>query len=237
MAKIHGKNTDLYIAEFDLNADVNNVTLDIGVDVSEITSFEDTYKEFVEGTGGFNFALDAFWNGATDALDEELNAMIGNNSFLFTSVPPGDTVGNVGYSGLVHLTSKSKSASISGPVTLAMSGEGHKELSRTVVINKAAHTVDGQTASHNYGGAGSDKVTSYLHVVAYSGFTSVVVKVQESSDDGAGDAFADIITHATITGLTSERLQSSAAGEQYLRADVNVTGTGSITFLLAVENK
>ena len=55
-------------------------------------------------------------------------------------------------------------------------------------------------------------LTAYLHVFAFTG-TSVTVKIQESSDNGAGDAFVDVVggTFTAATGVTSERI-STASG-------------------------
>jgi len=78
---------------------------------------------------------------------------------------------------------------------------------------------------------------AYLQVFAFTG-TSVTVKLQESSDDGAGDAWADV-TGGSFTAVssapTAERIQTSRTQtvERYLR--VVTTGTFSnVQFAVAV---
>jgi hypothetical protein len=65
-------------------------------------------------------------------------------------------------------------------------------------------------------------------VFAFTG-TSVTVKLQESSNDGAGDAYADVVggSFTAATGVTSQRIATAGnlAVERWLR--VVTTGTFS----------
>lgn len=69
---------------------------------------------------------------------------------------------------------------------------------------------------------------AYLQVFAFTG-TSVTVKLQQSSDNGVGDAFTDVTGGAftLVTGQTAERIATSRTQsvERYLR--VVTTGTFS----------
>jgi hypothetical protein len=83
-------------------------------------------------------------------------------------------------------------------------------------------SVDFGTGSTAFG------LQAYLHVFAVTG-TSITVKLQESSDDGAGDAWADVTGGAftAATGVTSQRIETARGQtvERYLR--VVTTGTFS----------
>lgn len=76
---------------------------------------------------------------------------------------------------------------------------------------------------------------AYLHVYAVTG-TSVTVKLQESSDNGVGDAWTDVVGggFTAAVGVTSQRIASTPATlERYLR--VVTTGTfSSATFAVQV---
>lgn len=78
---------------------------------------------------------------------------------------------------------------------------------------------------------------AYLQVVSFTG-TSVAIKLQGSSDNGSGDAFADVVGGAfasVTTAPQSQRIATSAvlAVERYVR--VVTTGTFSeCTFLVQV---
>lgn len=84
---------------------------------------------------------------------------------------------------------------------------------------------------------------AYLHVVAFTG-TDVTVKIQESSDNGVGDAWADVVgggfTQITSTSPTAQRIETARGltVERYLRA-VTVTSAGftNLQFqVMAVKN-
>lgn len=92
-------------------------------------------------------------------------------------------------------------------------------------------SVDFGTGSTAFG------LQAYLHVTAFTG-TSATVKLQESSDDGAGDAWADV-TGGAFTAVTAapgwQRIETARdqTVERYLR--VVTTGTFSaLQFAVAV---
>lgn len=82
----------------------------------------------------------------------------------------------------------------------------------------------------------------YLHVFSFTG-TDATVKIQESSDNGSGDAFTDV-TGGAFTQITSaptkERIATSSSQtvERYLRAvTVTTGGFSSLVFaVMAVRN-
>lgn len=94
----------------------------------------------------------------------------------------------------------------------------HPLAARTTDTNGT--TVD-QAASSSAGGAG------YLQITALSGFTGVVVKIQDSPDDSV---WSDLITFTNVTAApAAERLTVSGDVDRYVRAVIDVTGTGSVT--------
>lgn len=72
---------------------------------------------------------------------------------------------------------------------------------------------------------------AFLHVFAFTG-TSVTVKLQESSDNGVGDAWADVVggTFTAATGPTSQRIETGRTQtvERYLRAVTTGTFTNAV---------
>ena len=92
----------------------------------------------------------------------------------------------------------------------------------------------GNSSSKDDGAATSAGIAAVLHVVDIDSGTPTV-KIQESSDDGSGDAFADLVTFSAVANgnePTAERKTVSGAVERYLR--VNVSGTYSnLDYVLA----
>jgi hypothetical protein len=99
----------------------------------------------------------------------------------------------------------------------------------------AARTADGTgTAVALTGPSATQRLYATLHVLAYTGFTNVVFKVQ-SDDSGAFSSATDRITFATVTGVTNEfaSVAGSFSSETHMRAFWDVTGSGSVTFVMA----
>jgi hypothetical protein len=83
-------------------------------------------------------------------------------------------------------------------------------------------------------------LTAYLHVVSFTG-TDVTVKLQESSDNGVGDAWADVVgggfTQITGGAPTAQRIQTARdlTVERYLRAvTVTTGGFSDLQFVVSV---
>jgi hypothetical protein len=88
---------------------------------------------------------------------------------------------------------------------------------------------------------GAFGLQAYLHVTAFSG-TDATIKIQESSDNGSGDAFADVtgggFTQIT-SGPTHQRIATGAINvERYLRVvTVTTGGFSSLSFqVMAIRN-
>lgn len=79
---------------------------------------------------------------------------------------------------------------------------------------------------------------AYLHVFAFTG-TSVTVKLQESADNGVGDAWTDVVGggFTAATGITTQRIETvrGQTVERYLRAVT--TGTFSNAVFAVVANR
>ncbi len=71
-----------------------------------------------------------------------------------------------------------------------------------------------------------------IHVTAYSGLTSAAIKIQHSTDNSV---WADLVAFTSVTAIGSERVKvaDGTTVNRYLRVVTDVTGTGSVTFLVA----
>lgn len=81
-------------------------------------------------------------------------------------------------------------------------------------------TVD-QSAGTSAGGVG------YLQVTAFSGFSGVVVTIEHSTNNST---WATLLTFTTVAAApTAERVAVSGTVNRYVRAVIDVTGSGSVT--------
>lgn len=79
----------------------------------------------------------------------------------------------------------------------------------------------------------------WVHLFAFSG-TSVTVKIQESSDDGSGDAFADVVgaTTGALSAVGAVRVATAAINvERYLRVVTTGTFSNAVFLVQAVRNQ
>ena len=86
---IHGKNTAVYIDEFDLTSYFTDTSIALDNDVSETTAFGDTNKSFILGTRGGTLSMSGMWAADTDGSDEELQALLGNATTPIITVREG----------------------------------------------------------------------------------------------------------------------------------------------------
>lgn len=105
---------------------------------------------------------------------------------------------------------------------------------RTDTTGTSGTSLDLGTGSTLFG------LQAYLHVFAFTG-TSVTVKLQESSDNGAGDAWADVTGggFTAATGITAQRIQTGRTQtvERYLRVTTTGTFTNAKLAVAVIRNK
>lgn len=92
-----------------------------------------------------------------------------------------------------------------------------------------AETADESGTSHDNAAGSSNGGAAYLEVTAFDGLTDAVVKVQHSTDNSS---WSDLVTFTTVADRTAERVTVNGTVNRYLRYDLNVTGTGSLTLFV-----
>lgn len=102
----------------------------------------------------------------------------------------------------------------------------------------AARTTSSNSTGFAYGGpSASQYMVANIHVTAYSGLTSIAVKVQ--SDDNSGfTSPTDRLSFTSVTAIGAENKtavgSSGWASETYHRVVWTVSGTGSCTFAVTL---
>ncbi len=101
-------------------------------------------------------------------------------------------------------------------------------------FGKSLHALTAETATAAGTGLDNTAATAnggvgHLHVTAFSGFTNIIVLIEDSVDNSA---WTTLVTFSTVTGVTSQRstVAAGATVKRYLRASWTKTGTGSCTF-------
>ena len=242
---IHGKNTAVYIDEFDLTSYFNDTSIAIDNDVSETTAFGDTNKAFILGTRGGTLSMSGMWAADTDGSDEELQALLGNSTTPIITVREGAAaIGSRAVIAQANETSYAITNPIADVVTISADFEctpnqvsnltfalaGGVQLTAGASI---AHGSLGNLSSVDNGASSANGGAGTLHIPTNTVNGNTTIKIQHSADNAS---FADLITF-TVVGAstkTSELKAVSGTVNRYLRASASTAGSsGSITFMIA----
>lgn len=174
---------------------------------------------------------------STTGLQVELQAAIGvNDNLLVTCLPDGVTIGKPAFFAVVDPTDYAVDASVADAVAVTFSAQADESVELGYVIHAlAAETVDGNGTAVDRGTVSTPStrgLVAGIHVTAYSGLTSAAIKIQHSVDNSV---WADLVAFTNVTALTQERVRvaTGTTVNRYLRVVTDVTGTGSVTFLVS----
>lgn len=187
-----------------------------------------------------NLAWVAFFNPATDQAHEVLSALpTGDRIATYFN---GTTIGNQAASCQAKQLNYDPSRSADGQLTIAVAAMANEYgLEWGAQLTNGIRTDTGATngTGLDLGGGGSKAfgLQAWLHVFSFTG-TDATIKLQGSSDNGAGDAYADVVgggfTQITAAPF-SQRIQTARnqSVEQWIRA-VTVTTGGFSSMAFAV---
>jgi hypothetical protein len=240
MAKRSGLASSLYIAGYSLGNDIGAVDeIGGGPEPIDVTGLDKSAHERIGGIRDGRMSFTAFFNPSTDKAHDRLSDLPTADVIMTLALTPG--VGSIGAPScslvakqLNYDGARGDDGSFTFKVDAVANGYGIG-WGETLTPGISFLSGAASTTSLDYGaavGTTNFGLQAWLHCFTFTG-TSATVAIQGSSDNGAGDAWADITgaVFTTVTGITSERIQTSRtqAVERYLR--VNVTGTFSTCWL------
>tara|TARA_Y100000592_G_scaffold40645_1_gene64393 strand:+ start:238 stop:990 length:753 start_codon:yes stop_codon:yes gene_type:complete len=242
---IHGKDTAVYIDEFDLSSYFTSADTSINNSIAETTAYGATDASFIMGMRSGTLSLSGMWAGDTDGSDEELQALLGNATTPVITVREGSA--SIG-SGAIVAQANETSYAISSPVADVSTVTADFECSTNNTTNltfalasgvqltagaSIAHgslgnlsSVDNSASSAN-GGAGT------LHVPTNTVNGNTTIKIQHSANNST---WADLFSFTVVgsSAKTSEIKAVSGTVNRYLRVNASTAGSsGAITFMVA----
>ncbi|WP_326646055.1 hypothetical protein OG884_15500 [Streptosporangium sp. NBC_01755] len=230
MTKQSGMGDRLFVAGYNLSGDIGSLgRIGGGPAALDVTGID---KEAFERIGGLRdgaIEYSAFFNPATDQAHERLSALPTADQVV--TYCRGAALGNAGAALVGKQINYDPSRGADGSLTIAVQALANGyglEWGRQLTAGIRTDTGATNGSSVDHGASTAHGLQAYLHVMAFTG-TSAAVKVQESSDNGGADSWADVVGggFTVATGITSQRI-ATAAGltvERYLR--VVTTGTFS----------
>lgn len=215
---------------------VSGWTVGMSRALSEVTTMCDGGTRYVPGLSSGTLALRGPQDSTGQTLHAEVAAAVGvDNGIILTVCPYGTAAGSSAMTALGDLSEWTIDAAVADAVNYALTTQADEMVDAGFVV----HALGPETATGN--ATSIDRVlpsanggVAVLHVTAYSGLTNAVIKVQHSTDNSA---WADLATFTTTTAIGAQRLFLAAGTtiNRYVRATVTVTGTGTVTYLVALE--
>lgn len=220
-----------------LSGYVRDFNASFSVTPIDVTTLADTSKQFIMGqdmsSASVNMILDT--DAAAGTQWSLLTSYKGATTVTpYSLMPQGASAGDVAWLFGANTTQLTGSAPIGGSVDIAMSMETDGATDWGVVVDPlTAATVDANGTARDNGAASSNGGVACIHATAFSGLTNNIVTIEHSVDGST--AWATLVTFATITAATSERVivAPGTTVRRYLRVVDNVTGTGSCTRIVS----
>ena len=240
MAKVAAHSARHYLDIFALAGYLSAFDLGVEQETPVVTTFGDTGPRRLAANYDHTHELGGFFDGADDTYDETLFALLTTSSdYHLLHAPEGLTEGKVAYEALVRLASEPRSGSVGGAVLLNLSATGSNHLARGWVLRNATATGTGNGTGQNLGATSAGAIVVATYRVLSGTFTSISMQVQQSTDDGAGDAYSAIadLNSGAITSAGVTRTTTTGATEAWKRLSVTAfSGTNAVILVtLAVE--
>lgn len=243
MAFKHGRHARVYANGYNLTGYLKAITVPKTADVGEASVFGLTSKTYVPGMADATLSADGVFDGASDAVDQILEAALGaSTNSIWTWFPQGDdAVGATGY-GLAGIETgyeiQTPHSDVAALTASAQSVVGRERIISLHPLGSEAAT--GTGAAVNNGAATAAGGVAYLQVIDVDGTAPTLdVVIQHSSDDFA----ADIETLATMTQVSAdhqvERVEVAGTVKASVRAIWTIGGADgpAATFNVAFGRK
>jgi hypothetical protein len=231
MAFSHGKNTKIYINEYDLTEFFDNASPAMNADTAEVSCFGEDSKAYVPGMKDATLSLDGLYDGTADKVDEIISDAFATGSNLISVYPAADVLGSAGYAMNAINTAHTVTSTIDNASRINVAAQSDGTSAERVL---SLHAMDEEDTS--WTGASIDCTESspgggsaYIHVTGATG--EVEVKVQHSSDDFSSDT-EDLVSFTAVTGATSERKTFTGTVKRYIRGVATIGAGEDITFQL-----
>lgn len=233
MPRSHGKQTRVLVNAAHLSGSITGWRFEhrrnLSADVTVLTS---TGDQFMPGQISGGLGISGVWDSTAGDITAVVDTAAATAGGLLTTMfPETPAVGSFAFIGEGNVSGRDYPGAVKDAIRVALEATPNDgvDMARTLHV-LGARTTDGNETSVDNAASSAGGGVASAHVTAYSGLTSIVLKVQHSTDNSA---WSDLITFATATAVTWERKTVTGTVNRYVRALWDVTGTGSATFAMA----
>ena len=239
MAKLSGLGGNLWVDEFNLSNDIGAVTVAGSVAPLDVTGIDSSGMERIGGLRDGTISMsNIFFNDAAGASHTALKTLPTVDTIV--SYLQGTTVGAGAASLIAKQVDFPSQRSEDGAFLFDMEAVANDlgvVWGHAGTPGQVTDTTTGNEAGVDNGGASSKGLRAFLHVTAFSG-TDATVRLEESQNDGGGDAYAAITGGAftSITGGGAEAIitSTSLAVEQWIRVSISTDNFSSMEWGVVV---
>lgn len=237
MAKMASHPTRIWLDQYALAGYLTASELKVEQTNPRVDCFADSGPRRVVDNYDHTGSHMGLFDAATDALDPVVWAHLAADTDHYLAQAFGSAAENaVVYERVVRLKGQPRKAATGAAILLNIEEEGSGALVRGRILRSAAVTGTGNGTGQNLGATASGQlfVVTY-RVLAVSGSGSIVLQCQESSDNGAGDAYASVaaLASGTLSAVGVTRKTTTGATEAWKRISVaTFSGFTSATILV-----
>ena len=240
MAKTTGLGDRLYIDGYDLSGDICAIeTIACPMNTLESTGIDKSAMERLGGLRDGQMEFMSYFNPTAGQAHDRLSIL--PTSDIVLTYGRGTTLGDPCASLVAKEVTYDGERADDGAFTFQVSAQANGfgldwGVQMTPGIRTESTATDGPSVDFGTGSTAFG-LQAFVHVTALGSGTPTI-KIQESSDDGVGDAFVDVTggTFGVVTANTAARIETSRTQtvERYLR--VVTTGTFSgLSFFVHVQ--
>jgi len=236
MAKVSNVNTRVYLDEYALSGFISEISMNVEQETPDVTCLSDSGPRRIPANYTHSHSFTGFFDGDDDSVDEIIHNLIADSSdHYLLQLFGANAAGSVAYESIVRLAGKPIVGRGGEAIGLNGDFEGSGHLSRGLVMLNKTVTGTEDGTGYNQGATSAGTVYQAVFRVISGTFSSITLKIQESSDDGSSDAYADISgMSATLTAAGVSRVTTTAATEAWKRATVSAfTGTDAVVLVTA----
>lgn len=231
MAFAHSKNSKLIAGSLALTGFLRSWEHTTEREMADVTVHGDDGHEYVPGLQNSQLTLAGVWDttAAAGGMDATLATARGAAAATVITAAPDDM--DVGDRAIIA-SAREATYSVAAPVGDAVSWAATWPVDGVVDVGICLHALEAETADGNdtavdQAASSANGGAATLHITAYSGLDSIVVAVQDSSDN---ETFADLIAFDSAAAVGAQHKTVTGTVNRYVQAEWDVTGTGSATF-------
>src|SRR3990167_9562818 len=194
VAKVAGSTLRVYYDEFNVSGYVRPGSVSLSQQTPVVTTLSDAGPRRVVDNYAHSHEDTGFFDGADDAYDEIVRvALATDEDHHRGEFPDGTTDNNVAHEYVVRTNGEVRSWAVAEAILLNITAEGSGGAYRGRILRSAAITGTGAGTGRNLGVTTAGQIFAATYrVVSVSGVGSITLRIQESTDDAAGDPYADI---------------------------------------------